>query len=89
MIKEDYKLEQIRSVKLAGGFGNYINIENAIHIGLLPRGLKAEISSVGNSAGTGAVMCALSKEIIDDCCGFKASNGLSGVVGRIRVYTEN
>jgi uncharacterized 2Fe-2S/4Fe-4S cluster protein (DUF4445 family) len=40
---------------LAGGFGNYINVNSAIEIGLLPHELKDKIYPVGNSAGVGAL----------------------------------
>jgi uncharacterized 2Fe-2S/4Fe-4S cluster protein (DUF4445 family) len=47
--------DHISSVYLAGGFGNYINISNAIKIGLLPEALRSKIYPIGNSAGTGAL----------------------------------
>lgn len=47
--------EDIRSVFLAGGFGNYMNIASAMKIGLLPKALKDKVYPVGNSAGTGAL----------------------------------
>ena len=40
---------------LAGGFGNYINVESALRIGLLPGELAGKIYTVGNSAGIGAL----------------------------------
>lgn len=40
---------------LAGGFGNYINIDSAIQIGLLPFEMKGKIYPIGNSAGIGAL----------------------------------
>jgi uncharacterized 2Fe-2S/4Fe-4S cluster protein (DUF4445 family) len=48
-------LSDIAKVYLAGGFGAYINIENALNIGLIPPGLRGKIESIGNAAGTGAV----------------------------------
>ncbi len=41
---------------LAGGFGNYINIENAMKIGLLPVELKNKVMPIGNTSGTGAIL---------------------------------
>jgi uncharacterized 2Fe-2S/4Fe-4S cluster protein (DUF4445 family) len=45
----------IDALYLAGGFGNYININSAIKIGLLPDELGNRIFPVGNSAGIGAL----------------------------------
>jgi len=47
--------KDIDAVYLAGGFGNYINHESAIQIGLLPVELKDKIKAIGNSAGIGAL----------------------------------
>ena len=57
----------IDALYLAGGFGNYINIESAMQIGLLPFELKDKIFPVGNSAGIGALQylksCEFEKKI--------------------------
>lgn len=45
----------IEAMFIAGGFGNYINIQSALLIGLLPYELKNKIYPVGNSAGIGAL----------------------------------
>ncbi len=47
--------DDIKNVYLAGGFGTYINIDNALKIGLIPEQLKGKIQSVGNAAGQGAI----------------------------------
>jgi len=49
------EFDKIDRLFLAGGFGNYININNAISIGLLPYQLRDRIISLGNTSGTGAV----------------------------------
>ncbi|HWR45545.1 ASKHA domain-containing protein [Sporomusa sp.] len=55
------------TVCLAGAFGNYIDIDSALTIGMLP-GLKKEvICSVGNAAGTGAVQALLSAAKMQRC----------------------
>lgn len=46
--------EHIDCLYLAGGFGNYIRINSALRIGLLPRELKNRIMPTGNAAGAGA-----------------------------------
>lgn len=52
----------IDALFLAGGFGNYINIDSAVGIGLLPFELKEKIFAVGNSAGMGALQYLKSDE---------------------------
>jgi len=60
------KLEDIDRVYLAGGFGNFINIDNALKIGLIPKELKGKIESIGNAAGAGAVEGLLSADMLKD-----------------------
>ncbi|MFH2145676.1 MAG: ASKHA domain-containing protein [Candidatus Omnitrophota bacterium] len=45
---------KIKNVFLAGALGNYLNAENALRIGLLPKELKGKIKFVGNTAFLGA-----------------------------------
>ena len=54
------KESDIREVYLAGGFGNYVDPESAVAIGLLPAFENAAITPVGNAAGSGAKMTLLS-----------------------------
>jgi uncharacterized 2Fe-2S/4Fe-4S cluster protein (DUF4445 family) len=61
-------ITDLEAIFLAGGFGNYINIENAIKIGLIPAELKDKIIPVGNTSGTGAMLALKSEnyyEILD------------------------
>ncbi len=46
---------EIDTLFLAGGFGNYINTESAMRIGLIPPELKEKIIPLGNTSGTGAL----------------------------------
>ncbi len=54
-------LEQVGRLYLAGGFGNYLRVESAVAVGLLPESLKDRIVPVGNSAGSGARLALRSK----------------------------
>ena len=57
LMKElEIDFEDIRHVYLAGGFGNYIDRDHAMDIGLLPAELKGKVVPVGNAALTGAKM---------------------------------
>ena len=55
------QVEDIRRVCLAGAFGNYLKPESACRIGMIPPVLLDRIVSVGNAAGEGARLCALSR----------------------------
>jgi uncharacterized 2Fe-2S/4Fe-4S cluster protein (DUF4445 family) len=48
--------EDLRHVFVAGAFGNYLGLDNALSVGLLPRIAKDRIAFVGNAAGVGAQM---------------------------------
>ena len=48
--------EDLDVVFLAGGFGNYIDTESAMKIGLLSSQFKDKIISLGNTSGTGAFL---------------------------------
>lgn len=57
-------LGDVDRVYLAGGFGSFIDIDNAVGIGLLPKELQGRIKSIGNAAGSGAVEVLLSKSML-------------------------
>jgi len=54
--------DDIDSVFLAGGFGNYISPWAAVKIGLIPERLKDKIKPAGNTAGNGAILALLSSK---------------------------
>jgi uncharacterized 2Fe-2S/4Fe-4S cluster protein (DUF4445 family) len=47
--------DQVDTLFLAGGFGNYINTESAMRIGLIPPEMRDKIIPLGNTSGTGAL----------------------------------
>ena len=53
--------DDIQRVYLAGGFGNYMNVESAITIGMLPDIPHERIEFVGNTSVAGARMALLSR----------------------------
>lgn len=55
-------LADIEKVYLAGGFGNFIGLDSACRIGLLPAALRAKIVPVGNAAGSGSVRLLVSEQ---------------------------
>lgn len=54
-------LSEIEQVFIAGAFGNYMEPESACAIGLIPQILKDKIVPIGNAAGEGAKIAALSR----------------------------
>jgi uncharacterized 2Fe-2S/4Fe-4S cluster protein (DUF4445 family) len=48
--------DDVRHIDVAGAFGNYLDLDNALAIGLLPRIPLDRIAFVGNAAGVGAQM---------------------------------
>ena len=52
-------------VLIAGGFGEYLNLENAAAIGLFPSQLLSRTRSVGNSSLEGATQAVLSHAAAD------------------------
>ena len=55
------QVEDIRQVFLAGAFGNYMDPASACRIGMIPPVLLDRIVPIGNAAGEGAKLCALSR----------------------------
>ncbi|WP_432663831.1 ASKHA domain-containing protein [Wukongibacter baidiensis] len=53
--------DDIETVYLAGGFGNNLNIDSAINIGLIPKELQGKIKTAGNSSLGGVVDFLLNK----------------------------
>lgn len=50
------ELYDVKKVFLAGAFGNYIDVENAVRLSILPDLPRERIQPVGNSSGAGACL---------------------------------
>lgn len=61
-----FEFTDVDRVYIAGGFGNYLDIRNSIAIGLLPDLPLEKFQFIGNSAITGARMCLLSQEALEE-----------------------
>ena len=59
------EVQDIRQVFLAGAFGSYMDPRSACRIGMIPPVLLDKISAIGNAAGEGAKLCALSRAEYD------------------------
>jgi uncharacterized 2Fe-2S/4Fe-4S cluster protein (DUF4445 family) len=55
-------LEEVRSIYLAGAFGNYINVDSAVTIGLLPPAPE-KVVKIGNGSLAGARLMLLSEPV--------------------------
>jgi uncharacterized 2Fe-2S/4Fe-4S cluster protein (DUF4445 family) len=53
--------DTVAELMLAGGFGNYVSIESALRIGLIPPLPRERIRYVGNAASLGAQLCLVSE----------------------------
>lgn len=65
LLKVEKDVKDLKKIYIAGGFGNYINIENAIAIGLLPDTDRNVYEFIGNSSLAGARMSLLSTEALE------------------------
>lgn len=63
--KLELSIEQIDKIFIAGTFGNYLDKDNAVKIGLLPEFSIKEMVNVGNTAGYGAAKIMLHEEQLD------------------------
>lgn len=64
--KAGLQIEDVTHLYLAGAFGSYIKIENALAIGLLPEMSPDKISHIGNSAMIGAAMALYAEDVKKD-----------------------
>ncbi|WP_425060560.1 Na(+)-translocating NADH-quinone reductase subunit F [Sporomusa carbonis] len=78
-----FDLESIEHIYVAGGFGNYLNIPDAIAIGLLPDLPIEKYKYVGNTSAKGACMALLSQEA------WAEANNLAGKMTYIELSVGN
>lgn len=60
------EFSEVERVYIAGGFGNYLDIRNAITIGLMPDLPLEKFTFIGNASLAGAKMCLLSQEALEE-----------------------
>lgn len=53
--------DRLAELLLAGGFGNYLNVDSAVRVGLIPPLPRERVHYVGNAAGLGAQMALVSE----------------------------
>lgn len=62
----ELEADDLDRISIAGAFGNYIDKESALAVGLLPKVDIEKIVSVGNAAGVGASLALLSETMESD-----------------------
>ena len=72
-MRKGIEINDIEQILLAGAFGNYLNPDSACAIGLLPPELKDRIHQVGNAAGEGAQLAALSPTMFESAKAYAAN----------------
>jgi uncharacterized 2Fe-2S/4Fe-4S cluster protein (DUF4445 family) len=59
------KMEDIDTIYIAGGFGNFLNVQRAVTIGMLPDVPPDRLRFVGNTSIAGAKMVLLSRKAVE------------------------
>jgi len=62
LLMEKQGVEAVDCIRLAGAFGTFIDPKYAMVLGLIPDCDLAEVTAVGNAAGTGALMALLNRD---------------------------
>ncbi len=61
LLMDHLGVEVVDEIRLAGAFGSHIDVRHAMILGLIPDCDLANVKSIGNAAGTGALIALLSK----------------------------
>jgi uncharacterized 2Fe-2S/4Fe-4S cluster protein (DUF4445 family) len=56
-------LDVVSHIYIAGGFGNYLDVDKAVMIGMLPDFPKEKFSFIGNASIAGSYLCLLSEKM--------------------------
>lgn len=81
--KMGLRCEEVKRFFIAGGFGNYIDIEKAIRIGMIPDMERSKIQFIGNSSLAGARLALLSGEALEEA--YRVANRMT----YIELSTDN
>ena len=65
MVSTQTKPEDLKAIYLAGGFGNFLNVRQAVTIGMLPDVPVEKIHFVGNTSIAGAKVVLLSRQALE------------------------
>ncbi len=65
MARYDVTYDEIDKIYIAGGFGCWLDIHNAVGIGMFPKECEEKIEAVGNSCLLGAAKCLRQENAVD------------------------
>ena len=66
LLMERFGTDKVDRIRLAGAFGNHIDVKYAMVLGMIPDCDLGEVSSAGNAAGTGARIALLNRASRDE-----------------------
>jgi uncharacterized 2Fe-2S/4Fe-4S cluster protein (DUF4445 family) len=81
LLRLELDFSDINRFLIAGAFGNYLNIESAITIGLIPNVPRERIHFVGNTSIRGATIVALHREALDQIIGIERGTTYYDLMG--------
>jgi uncharacterized 2Fe-2S/4Fe-4S cluster protein (DUF4445 family) len=81
LLRLELDFSDINRFLIAGAFGNYLNIESAIDIGLIPDVPRERIHFVGNTSVRGAKIVALHREALDLIVGIERGTTYYDLMG--------
>lgn len=81
LLRLELDFSDIHRFLIAGAFGNYLNIESAIDIGLIPNVPRERIHFVGNTSIRGAKIVALHREALDQIIGIERGTTYYDLMG--------
>jgi uncharacterized 2Fe-2S/4Fe-4S cluster protein (DUF4445 family) len=77
----ELSFDEIEKIYLAGAFGNYIDLDSAIAIGLIPPVDKSKVEFVGNSSINGAKLAALCQDAFYEVAAIRAATTYYDLIG--------
>lgn len=72
-------IDNVEKIYISGSFGTFLNIENAVKIGLIPKTAKNKVVLCGNTAATGAAM------MLSNCKMFDLANQIAEKVTTVQL----
>jgi len=84
----DHTFEDIELLLIAGGFGNYLDREKAIRLGMIPDVPLERVRFVGNTSLIGAKMSLLSRAAYERCAGIAHSTTYYDLITYPSYYEE-
>lgn len=65
LMREAWQPSSVKTIYLAGGFGQYLNVRSARAIGLIPAELSGHVVPAGNTSAMGAICALLDRTVLE------------------------